>query len=62
MMTKGKIYGCTALSSGTTSPKSKKSSSNAGFLILQAELDQLPSQLAQGMRLKIKSKPTAYIM
>jgi hypothetical protein len=43
-------------------PKSKKSSINAGFLILQAELDQLPSQLAQGMRLKIKSKPTAYIM
>jgi hypothetical protein len=32
------------------------------FIFQMAEEYQLPSQLAQGMRLKIKTKPTAYIM
>ena len=32
------------------------------FTIQLAEEDQLPSQFAQGMRLKIRTKPTAYSM
>jgi hypothetical protein len=41
--------------------KAKNPALMLDFLLLGG-LDQLPSQLAQGMRLKIKSKPTAYIM
>ena len=63
MMTKGKIYRCIRISWCSAYTSKQKIQHLCWIFKFQlAEEDQLPSQLAQGMRLKIKSNPTAYIM
>jgi hypothetical protein len=63
MMTKGKIYGCIARLRGTESTLRQKIQQCCWIFELQtAGEDQLPNQFAQGMRLRMSTKPTAYSM
>ena len=60
-MIKRKFYSCVVIAHAKFSIK-KNPACCWIFKFQMAEVDQLPSQLAQGMRLKIRTKPTAYIM
>jgi len=63
MMTKGKIYRCTQILWCSEYTKKQKIQQCCWIFKFQmAEEDQLPNQLDQGIRLRIKTNPTAYIM
>ncbi len=63
MMIKGKIYGYKARFRVAESTEKQKIQQYCWIFEFQMyEEDQLPNQLDQGIRLRIKTNPTAYIM